>query len=278
MKRKYLNFRLIAGLVGIVFFAVLGFVVPLFGGGNAIDWNGFPRDLKPSGEHWLGTTSLGQDTFHLLSESVHNSVIIGVFVALFATLIGVFVGLLAGFVGGLPDRLITLLTDSFIVIPSLPILILLSTLIRGTAPVLYISLVLILFNWPWPARQVRSMVLSIKENDFVSTAWFSGQRRLETIRKEIFPFVSSWSIANFVNTILVAIGTESGLAVIGLGSNETATLGSMIYWANQHQAMLGSKWFWIGSPVLAMSLLFISLFMVMSGYQMYAARRRGKDA
>lgn len=278
MKTSYLNFRLVAGLIGLCLFALLGFVYPLFLREDPMNWNQYPNNLPISGEHWLGTTSLGQSTFKLLSVSVHNSVLIGLFVAFFATLIGVFVGLMAGFIGGVPDRLITLLTDSFIVIPSLPILILLSSLVRGTAPVFYISLVLIIFNWPWPARQVRSMVLSIKEQDFVSTAYFAGQRRVETVWKEIFPFIATWAVANFINTILVAIATESGLAVIGLGSNETPTLGSMIYWANQHQAMLGGKWLWIGAPVVAMALLFISLFMVTTGFQMYAAKKRGKDA
>lgn len=277
-KFRYANFRLVAGLVILSFFVILGFVVPLFSQGNPIEWNQFPGNLPPSREHWLGTTSLGQDTFLLLAKSIQNSVFIGLIVAVFATIIGVLVGLLAGFTGGAADRIITLLTDSFIVIPSLPILILLSTLISGTASVLYISGILILFNWPWPARQARSMALSIRENDFVSIAYFSGQNTLETIVKEVFPFISNWSVANLINTILVAIAAESGLAVIGLSSNETATLGTMIYWANQHQAMLAGKWLWIGSPVVAISLLFISLFMVMSGYQMYSAKRRGKDA
>jgi peptide/nickel transport system permease protein len=226
----------------------------------------------------LGTTNLGQDTFLLLAESIRNSFIIGVLVASLATVIGVLVGLIAGFVGGGVDRLITLMTDSFIVIPSLPVLILLSTLLKGNASVLYVSVVLIIFNWPWPARQVRSMALSLRERDFISTAVFSGQSLLETVVKEIVPFVFDWAVANFINTILVAIATESGLAVIGLSSNEKATLGTMIYWANQHQAMLAGRWWWIGSPVITTGLIFISLFLTMTGYQIYSAKIRGKDA
>ncbi len=257
-------------------FLILGFVVPFFSPVNPIEWGSFPNNLKPSADHLFGTTNLGQDTFWLLAASVQNSFVIGIIVAFFATVIGALAGLWAGFKGGFIDRLITLLTDSFIVIPSLPILILLGSMMKGRASLLYIALVLIIFNWPWPARQLRSMALSLREREFISTAVFSGQSTLKIIVKEIFPFVAGWSVANFVNTILVAISSESGLAVIGMSSNEKATLGTMIYWANQHQAMLAGRWWWIGSPVVAITLIFIALFLVMTGYQQYSALRRGK--
>jgi peptide/nickel transport system permease protein len=275
---KYWNFRLWCGAIILSFFLILGFVIPLTVKGTAVSWSTYPKNLKPSAEHILGTTNLGQDTFRLLSESIRNSFIIGITVAFASTVIGVLVGLTAGFTGGIPDRIITLLSDSFIVIPSLPILILLSSMMKSTVSITNIAIILIIFNWPWPARQVRAMALSLRERDFISTAIFSGQGLMETVVKEVFPFVSSWAIANFINTILVAIATESGLAVIGLSSNEKATLGTMIYWANQHQSMLAGRWWWIGSPVVTTALIFISLFLVMTGYQIYSAKRRGKDA
>lgn len=275
---KYINLRLLIGLTFLVIIFVLGFVFPLFYDMNPLEWNQFRRNMKPSGEHWLGTTSLGQDTFWLLCFSLRNSLIIGLFVALFATIIGVALGLTAGFVGGAIDRIITLIGDSFIVIPQLPILILISSLIRGTAPLALIILVLIVFNWPWPARQVRSMALSIREQDFVEISRFSGNSTIKILRVEILPFVLSWSVANFINTILVAIATESGLAVIGLMSNTTATLGTMIYWANQHQAMLAGRWYWIGSPSVILLMLFLGLFLTMTGYQQFSTMKRGQDA
>lgn len=273
---KNWNFRLRTGVIILSFFMILGFVVPYFSSIDPVAWGTYPKNLKPSSEHLLGTTNLGQDIFWLSAEAIQNSFIIGVIVAFFATVIGALLGLWAGFKGGFIDRIITLMTDSFIVIPSLPILILLGSMLKGRASLIYIALVLIMFNWPWPARQLRSMALSLREREFISTATFSGQSTFRIIVKEIFPFVSAWSLANFVNTILVAIGAESGLAVIGMSSNEKSTLGTMIYWANQHQAMLGGRWWWIGTPVVAITLIFISLFLVMTGYQQYSALRRGK--
>ena len=252
--------------------------MPVFCKVSPVEWQSYSRNMDPPAEHWLGTTGLGQDVFWLLAYSVRNSFLVGIGVAFFATAIGVFMGLLAGFKGGWADRIITLLTDSFIVIPSLPILILISSMMKGTAPLFYVAVVLVIFNWPWPARQVRSMALTLKERDFINTALFSGESTGKIILKEIFPFVMNWSLANFINTILVAIAAESSLAVIGMSSNTTATLGTMIYWANEHQAMLAGRWVWIGAPVVSTALIFIGLFLTMTGAQQMWAKRRGTNA
>lgn len=270
---KYWNFRLKLGTVLLCIFLIIGFIMPVFCKVSPVEWQSYSRNMNPTAEHWLGTTGLGQDVFWLLAYSVRNSFLVGMGVAFFATAIGVFMGLLAGFMGGWADRIITLLTDSFIVIPSLPILILISSMLKGTAPLFYVAVVLVIFNWPWPARQVRSMALTLKERDFISTAMFSGESTGKIIWKEIFPFVMNWSLANFINTILVAIAAESSLAVIGMSSNTTATLGTMIYWANEHQAMLAGRWIWIGAPVVSTALIFIGLFLAMTGAQQMWAKR-----
>ena len=269
------NPRLRAGLFILAAFILLGGILPFFSPEDPRSWIKYRRNLPPSAEHLLGTTNLGQDTFWLLSYATQNSLFIGVFVAFFATLIGVFAGLAAGFLGGIPDRLITLLADVFIVVPSLPILILMSSLLQGRASLLLISIILILFNWPWPARQMRSIALSMRERQFVNTARFSGSSTIQILAEEIVPHIFSWAMANFVNTVLVAIATESGLAVIGLSSLEEATLGTTIYWALQHQALLGRRWWWIGSPVVAIILLFIALFLISTGISSLSAERRG---
>ena len=267
--------RMTVGLIILAGFFILGVILPFFSPEDPRSWIKYPRNLQPSAEHLLGTTNLGQDTFWLLSYATQNSLFIGVFVAFFATLIGVFAGLAAGFLGGIPDRVITLLADVFIVVPSLPILILMSSLLQGRASLLLISIILILFNWPWPARQMRSIALSMRERQFVNTARFSGSSTFSILAEEIVPHIFSWAMANFVNTVLVAIATESGLAVIGLSSLEEATLGTTIYWALQHQALLGQRWWWIGSPVAAIIVLFVGLFLISTGISSLSAERRG---
>lgn len=272
---KTWNGRLIAGLTILAIFVIMGFILPLLAPTDPRTWNTVPRNLPPSGDHFLGTTNLGQDTFWLLTWAIRNSLIVGLVVAFFATVIGVMAGLTAGFTGGWADRILTLFMDVFVVIPSLPILILMASLLRGRTSLLLISGILVIFNWPWPGRQTRSMALSMREREFINLAAFSGEGRFKIITREIFPYITAWTMANFINTVLVAIAAESGLAVIGLSSLEEATLGTMIYWALQHQALLGERWWWIGAPVVAIIVLFIGLFLTSTGISERSAVRRG---
>ncbi len=268
--------RLKIGLSIVATFLIIGFVIYLFSPGSVMTLSAFKKNQAPSWEHLLGTNKQGQDIFWLLIESIHNSMILGVVVAAAATVIGILVGLFAGFVGGKVDRAMMFLCDSIIVIPSLPILILMGALLAGRASMMMIAGILIIFNWPWPARQSRSMALTIREREFVNTARFSGESTLKIVCVEIVPHVLSWGMANFVNTILVAIGAEASLAVLGLSSTTTPTLGNMIYWARQYQAIMKKEWIWIGSPVLATSILFIGLFLTYTGYNEYVAKKRGR--
>lgn len=264
------------GLFIVLVFVIIGFVLPLIPHENPTALSVYKKNLGPSLEHWLGTNKQGQDIFWLLSESVKNSILLGVLVALSATVIGVLMGLFSGFVGGFLDRLIMFVCDSIIVVPSLPILILMGSILKGRASIVAIAGILVIFNWPWPARQARSMALTIREREFINTARFSGENTLKIIGVEILPHVLSWSMANFINTILVAIGAEASLAVLGLSSTTTATLGNMIFWARQYQAILLKQWLWIGSPVIATIVLFIGLFLTYTGYNEYTATKRGR--
>ncbi|KKC31177.1 peptide ABC transporter permease, partial [Devosia psychrophila] len=222
----------------------------------------------------FGTTSLGQDIFWLLTFAVRNSLILGLIVAGFSTVIGVFLGLAAGYAGGWLDRVLSFFMDALLCIPTLPILILMAALFGGQLALPFVGVLLVIFNWPYPARQVRAVALTMREREFVNVAWFSGESSVRILVRHIFPYIAGWSAANFINTVLVGISTESALAVIGLSSAQQATLGTMIYWAINYQALLGGKYVWIGSPVVAIVLLFIGLFLVSSGLSMRSSARR----
>ncbi|HZK34637.1 MAG TPA: ABC transporter permease [Bacillota bacterium] len=271
-----MSLRFKIGLAIIIVFFIIGFVVYAFSPGDVMALSKYKKNQPPSSTHLLGVNKQGQDIFWLLVESIHNSMLVGIFVAFAATVIGVLVGLFAGFVGGIVDKIILFICDSIVVIPSLPILILVGSLLRGRASLFLISVILVLFHWPWPARQARSMALSIREREFINTARFSGESTLKIIRVEILPHVLSWAMANFVNTILVAIGAEASLAVLGLSSTTTPTLGNMIYWARAYQAIMLKQWIWIGSPVVATSIMFIGLFLTYTGYNEFVAKKRGR--
>lgn len=273
---KNANGRLKVGLIMTAIFVILGFVVYYLPHVNPFTFNTYPKKLLPSGEHFLGTTTLGQDIFWLLIESIHNSLSIGLIVAFIGTVVGVFVGLIAGFSGGALDRTLMVVTDTFVVIPSLPILILMTSLMKGTSTVFLMALVLAMFAWAWPSRQIRSMALTLKERDFISTAWFSGEGTVQVVVTEILPYALTWSLSNFMNATLAAIASESSLAVLGLSPANLISLGNMIQWARDRNAILAKQWFWIGSPIVATVLLFIGLFMLITGYNDYMSMKRGR--
>lgn len=273
---KTANFRLKAGLISTCFFLIIGFVVYFIPHTNPFTYNTYPNNLGVSAEHWLGTTSMGQDIVWLLIEAIHNSLMIGLIVATIGTVVGVLVGLLAGFAGGALDRVLMIITDTFVVIPSLPILIMMTSLMKGSSTVIIMALVLALFAWAWPSRQIRSMALTIKERDFIHTARFSGESTLQIVITEILPFALSWSLSNFMNATLSAIGSESSLAVLGLSPGNLVSLGNMIQWARGYNAVLAKRWLWIGSPIVATVILFVGLFMLITGYNDYQAKKRGR--
>lgn len=222
------------------------------------------RDLYPSIQHPLGTTSQGQDMFWVMAHSIKNSLAMGGLTAILSICIGTMVGLLAGYKGGLSDKMLMTVNDSLIVLPVLPMLILISSMLIDVISLWLLAAILAMFSWPWGGRQVRSLVLSLREREFSSTALFSGMNPFKVAIKEHLPFVLPWVMANFINTILVAIGMEAILAIFGLSSLETPTIGTTIFWALDFQAILREKWFWIGSPVITGALLFVSLYMLSS--------------
>ena len=273
---KNANGRLKTGIIMTAFFFFVGFVIYYIPHINPFTFNTYDKNLPPSWEHWLGTTAVGQDVLWLLIEAIHNSLSIGLIVAFLGTVVGVFVGLVSGFSGGAVDRTLMVVTDTFVVIPSLPILILMTALMKGTSTVILMALVLAMFAWAWPSRQIRSMALTLKERDFIHTAWFSGEGTIQIVVTEILPYALSWSLSNFMNATLSAIASESSLAVLGLSPANLISLGNMIQWARARNAIMAQRWFWIGSPILATMLLFIGLFLLITGYNDYMSMKRGR--
>lgn len=279
MKRFWKNasFRLKLGLIITIFFLILGFVVFYIPHDNPFPNNVMQKNKAPSWEHFFGTTSQGQDIFWLLIEAIHNSLSIGFIVAFLGTVVGVFVGLVAGFVGGGLDRVLMVITDTFVVIPSLPVLILMTALMKGSnSTVILMALVLAMFAWAWPSRQIRSMALTIKERDFIHTAWFSGEGTIQVVVTEILPYALTWSLSNFMNATLSAIASESSLAVLGLSPANLVSLGNMIQWARNYNAIMAGRWNWILPPIIGTVLLFVGLFMLITGYNDYMSMKRGR--
>jgi peptide/nickel transport system permease protein len=269
-----MNIRLKIG-IGILFiFTVGSLVLPFMNEVDPSRQGVYQKNLPMSTKHLLGATSLGQDIFWFLVIAIRNSLMLGVAVSCVTTLTAGILGLISGYVGGLTDRILTALMDTFIAIPAFPILIVLSTLVRGQTSFWLVGVILVFFGWPWTARTVRSMALSIRERESISMAKFSGSTTLEIVSKEVFPYVYAILVVAFIDAILWVTTTEAALAVIGLSKVEIPTLGSIIFWALSYNALFTRHYTWVVAPVIATIILFLGLFLTSTGYnQMYATRR-----
>jgi len=225
----------------------------------------FPARLPPGRGAPLGTDSLGRSVAIQMSEAVPNSLQVGLIAAFLGTLIGALIGFISGYFGGVVDAVLRILIDVFLSVPSLVFLILIASLVRGVG-VQTMALVIGVFAWPSPARQVRAQVLSLKERAFVQIARLSGMSSLEIIFRELMPHMLQWLGANFVNAFIAAILAESGLSLLGLGPQREMTLGMMIYWALSYSAILQNLWWWWLTPILALMFLFLSLYMIHLGF------------
>jgi len=261
------------GFYGLLIFIFIGFVLSLLAPYDPRIWNLVPRDRPPSMQYPLGTTSTGQDMFWLLIWSIRNSLIIGFFAGMVIIVLGVILGLIAGFRGGLIDNVIMLATDIMIIIPTLPIIILLLFLFHKQASIFFLSSIIAVFNWARPLRQIRAQVLSLREREFIYIAKFSGKNTFEIIFSDVLPHILPWTLAMLANFVLISIGMEAGLAVIGLSLPNEATLGMIIYWALQYNAIFRNIWWWWLPAVIVICLLFLTLFLLYTGITSLITRR-----
>lgn len=182
------------------------------------------NDLQsPSVLHWFGTDDLGRDLLTRVLYGGRISITVGLLATLLSTLLGVLVGALAGYFGGWIDNILMRITDAFLSLPTLFVLILISTMLRElpalnlSSSVMMVIMVIAVLSWMWPARLVRGAFLSLKEHEFVTAARAVGVGHGRIIRLHILPNTVSLIIVQATLTIAFSIITESGLSYLGFG-------------------------------------------------------------
>jgi len=220
-----------------------------------------PMDVPPSLEHFFGTDSRGKDIFWWMAFAVRNSLIMGLITAAISRVIAILVGLTAGYQGGWLDRVLMSINDSFVIMPLLPLLILLGFLLRDMMNLFLLGVILGFFGWPYDARLIRSQVLSLKERSFTRTAVYSGANSFRITINEHLPFVLPIVFATTINNLLWSIGMEVTLSVLGLSDLTTPSIGTALFWANQHGALVAGVWWWIAAPALVAIILFLGLYL-----------------
>jgi peptide/nickel transport system permease protein len=221
-----------------------------------------PPDLPPSWAYWFGTTSRGQDVFWQLTFAIRNTLLFGFTVALISRLLALVIGLVSGYKGGWIDRVLMSINDTFIVIPLLPILVLFYFVLRDSMSWFVLAMIMACLGWAYDARLIRSVAMSLKNREFTQSSVFSGMTTREILVQEHLPYVMPIVFSTTMNNMVWSIGLEVTLAVLGFTDINTPTIGGMIYWANQHTAMVAGVWWWIAFPTIAVIMTFIGLFLL----------------
>jgi peptide/nickel transport system permease protein len=217
----------IASGIVILIFALASILVNVISSYNFHEQDLLTVTKPPSAEHWLGTDNLGRDVFTRLLYGGRISLLVGVSVALSAVVIGALVGSLAGYYGGWIDNLLMRVTDLFLSIPFLVVLILFSKILGGS--VFDIVLLLSLIFWMPAARIIRGLFLSLKEKEFVEAARSMGASNRRIIAYHILPNVLGPMIVIATLDVAAAILTESALSFLGFGVQlPTPTWGNLL--------------------------------------------------
>jgi len=258
------NINILLGLTMLIAILLLSFVGSLFIQYDPLRMGLFPPNSPPSFEHILGTDTLGRDVFAQMLVGIKHSIMIGFIVATIGTIVGASIGFLAGYCGGIVDTTLRFITDIFVMLPMLPILILVACFVK-IIEIWMMALILSIFAWAWPARQIRSNILSLKERDFIYLAKLSGMSTPEILFQEILPHMFQYLTASFVYSVLWAIMAEVGLEILGLGPQHTITIGMILYWAFFHAAVFRGIWWWIMPPIFAIMWILVSLYLLHVG-------------
>jgi len=164
------------------------------------------------------------------------------------------VGVSAAYLGGLWNHVLNLFTDVFLVIPTLPLMIVVAAY-AGSGGVAVLIAVIVITGWSYGARQLRSQALSLRNREFLEAARVRGERSLYIIVFEVLPNMTSLIVAIFLGAALYSVLAAAGLQFIGLGDPNDLSWGTMLYWAQANGALLAGSPIWVLAPGICIALL-----------------------
>lgn len=215
----------------------------------------------PSAGHWMGTDDLGRDLLTRILYGGRISIMIGILSALVGTGLGALIGAVAGFYGGQTDNMLMRFTDIAYSIPTLPLLIVLSSFSNSAVPIMV--LIIGFLSWMTTARVVRGSVLSVKEKEYVEAARMIGASDGVIIWQHILPNIAGPIIVGTTLGVGNAIIIESSLSFLGLGVQPpTPTWGNMLM---DSQATMASKPWLTIFPGLAILLIVLAVNFIGDG-------------
>jgi peptide/nickel transport system permease protein len=247
------------GLLGVVFFIFLAFVLPLF---VPLDRETRMTEIykPPSVQHPLGTDFQGRDIWSIVVHGGRDVLIIAFLTGALSTFIAVTLGAAAAFLGGRVDSAITGLADFWLALPVFAILIVFAGVVKLNS-VWLLALILSIFSWPALTRAVRSQVLSLKQRDYVEAARSLGMSTRHIIFNEIAPNMMSYIAISLVLAMTAAVYAQAGLVLLGLvpfSDNNNWSVTISLAWT-RGTIFFKDSFLNIMAPVLAIVLFQLSL-------------------
>ena len=253
MKALLRNRRALVGAGILIFFGLVALLAPLIAPYSPTNINFTPM-LGVSAKHLLGTTPQGQDIFSQLVYGSRDSLEVGLITAAIITVIQLFMGVFSGYAGGWVDAVLSSVTNVWLVLPGLVLLIVITSYVT-TKGLTVIIVILAITGWAWGARVLRSQAMALRDRPFVEAARMSGESRWHIVLFNIVPNMFGVLVANFFGAALYAVLAEAGLDFLGLGNINEVSWGTMLYWAQSANAMLLGEWIYLLLPGLCILLL-----------------------
>lgn len=283
------NRKSITGLAILGFFVLVAVLADVLAPYSPTQVDNTVRLQPPSAEHWLGTTHLGEDVLSQVIHGTRGVIVVGFLAAIMATFIAVVVGVVAGYLRGWRSESLSALTNVFLVIPGLPLIIIVASMFDNP-PLVVIAAVLGLTGWAWGARVLRAQTMSLRNRDFVQAARANGEPLHRIIGREMLPNLMALIAASFVGTVTAAILGLTTLSYIGVIPVDTYNWGTILNWASAQGAFRQNQWWWFLPPGLCIAAIGVALSLINFGIDEYvnprlrsagerarAMKRRGLD-
>jgi len=252
------------GLALVAFMVFIALIAPLVSVNDPTGFNVDAIRQAPSWHHLFGTTDQGQDIFSQVMLGARRSLILGAAAALLATVLASVLGILAAYAGGILDEIINFFTNIFLVVPTIPLLIVISSYLKSRGMTTMI-LVLGLTLWAFEARILRGQALSLKSRDFVQAAKVAGESTWRVVFGELMPNMISRITAAFVLVFYIALLVDAGLEFLGLGDTSHVSWGMVLYWASTNSTVLQGEWWPFLFPGLALAITVVGLVFLLAG-------------
>lgn len=219
----------------------------------------------PSRELPFGSDKQGRNLYAVMVEGTPLTLRLGLVAGFLGLAAGAVVGFVSGYYGGIVDDVLKVIIDVGLTIPGLLILIIIAMNEKAGLTVNQMTFAIAVLAWLYPARIVRSQVLTLKERGYVQIAKLSGMSGRKVIVRELLPNLLPYLMAAFVSSVAGAVLAAIGLEMLGLGPFEAPTLGMTLYWVNYNAAIINGWWWWWVPPIVIIALLFIGLFLTAVG-------------